>query len=257
VVDLSLLKQDLKRAATTPNYSFITPDLCADGHDEECADGRSPAGFAGINAFLKQWVPTITRSPAYQDHGLLLITFDEAEAEGEGGDASACCNEQPGPNTPNPGALVPGPGGGRTGAVALSPCTKPGTVTTAPYNHYSQLRWVEDNFALPHLGYAAQAGLRPFGADILNNPICGLKVSLAAGPRSVRAGHRTTFRFRARSPIAACRRGVKIRFAGRVAHTNKQGRATIRRGFARPGTRIARATKKGCAPGSAKVRVLP
>ncbi|HVT35918.1 MAG TPA: alkaline phosphatase family protein, partial [Nevskiaceae bacterium] len=32
VVDLAVLNQDLQSAATTPNYTFITPDLCADGH---------------------------------------------------------------------------------------------------------------------------------------------------------------------------------------------------------------------------------
>ena len=54
----------------------------------------------------------------------------------------------------------------------LSPCIKPGTVTTDAYNHYSLLRSVEDNFGLPHLGYAAQAGLRPFGTDVLSDPGC-------------------------------------------------------------------------------------
>jgi hypothetical protein len=255
-VDLNKLPSALQRESTTPSYSFITPNLCHDGHDAPCVDGQ-PGGLASINSFLREWVPRILRSPGYQDRGLLLITFDEAEAQGSDGDASACCNEQPGPNTPNPGALIMGPGGGRIGAVALSPCTRPGTVTTIPYNHYSQLRWVEDNFALPHLGYAGQAGLRPFGSDILNRPLCGLKVRLSAGPKTVRTGHRTVFHFRARSPVDTCRRAVEIRFGGKIAHTNGKGKATIRRRFSRPGTRIARATKKDCAPGRAKVRVLP
>ena len=45
-------------------------------------------------------------------------------------------------------------------------------MSTDPYNHYSLLRSVEDNFGLPHLGYAGQAGLQPFGADVLNQPSC-------------------------------------------------------------------------------------
>jgi phosphatidylinositol-3-phosphatase len=256
-VDLALLPKDLKQVATTPNYSFIVPDLCADGHDAHCADGKSPGGFAAIDKFLKEWVPRITRSPAYQDRGLLLITFDEAGATLGEEDQSACCNEQPGPNSPNPGGIFQGPGGGRVGGVVLSPCTRPGTVTTVPYNHYSQLRWVEDNFALPHLGYAGQPGLKPFGSDILNRPLCGLKVNLSASPKAARAGDQMTFRFTARSPIRTCRRAVEIRFGGKIAHTNGNGKATIRRRFARPGTRVARATKKDCAPDSAKVRVLP
>ena len=52
------------------------------------------------------------------------------------------------PTRPIPAALTAGPGGGRVGAVALSPCIQPGTVTNRAYNHYSMLRWVEDNFGL-------------------------------------------------------------------------------------------------------------
>ena len=171
-VDLSRLAPDLASEATTPSYAFITPDLCNDGHDEPCADGQ-PGGMAQANGFLQGLVPQILASPAYKDRGLLIVTFDEAEAApGPDADSSACCNEQPGPNTTNPGLLVPGPGGGRIGAVMLSPCIRAGTISTEPYNHYSLLRSIEDNFRLPHLGFAAQAGLRPFGEDVLNNPGC-------------------------------------------------------------------------------------
>jgi hypothetical protein len=54
----------------------------------------------------------------------------------------------------------------------VSNCIRPGTVSDAPYNHYSLLRSVEHNFGLPYLGYAGQAGLRPFGEDVLNRPGC-------------------------------------------------------------------------------------
>jgi phosphatidylinositol-3-phosphatase len=172
-VDLSRLPTDLASASTTPDYAFITPDLCNDGHDTPCADGQ-PGGMAQANTFLKGLVPQILASPAYKDHGLLIVTFDEAEGDPQSGnpDASACCGEQPGPNTVNAGGPIPGPGGGRIGAVMLSPCIKPGTVTTDPYNHYSLLRSVEDNFGLPHLGFAGQAGLHPFDSKILNKPRC-------------------------------------------------------------------------------------
>jgi phosphatidylinositol-3-phosphatase len=59
----------------------------------------------------------------------------------------------------------------------LSTCIKAGTATNDPYNHYSLLRSVEDNFGLPHLGFAGQAGLRSFDEGILNNPTCGQKSS--------------------------------------------------------------------------------
>jgi phosphatidylinositol-3-phosphatase len=172
-VDLSRLSTDLASASTTPDYAFITPDLCNDGHDTPCADGK-PGGMAQANTFLKGLVPQILASPAYKDRGLLIITFDEAEGDPQSAnpDASACCGEQPGPNTVNAGGPIPGPGGGRIGAVMVSPCIKPGTVTTDAYNHYSLLRSVEDNFGLPHLGFAGQAGLQPFDAKVLNKPAC-------------------------------------------------------------------------------------
>jgi hypothetical protein len=163
VLDLGALQGDLASASTTPSYSFITPDLCSDGHDTPCADGR-PGGLVSADDFLKTWVPRITGSPAYADGGLLIVTFDEA-----GSDASSCCKEPTGPNSPNNGGTSQGSGGGRVGAVLLSPYIKPGSVNDTPYNHYSLLRSTENFFGLPHLAYAAQAGLKPFEEDVFNN----------------------------------------------------------------------------------------
>jgi phosphatidylinositol-3-phosphatase len=178
VVDLSALEGDLASASQTPAYSFITPDLCADGHDAKCADGTSPGGYDGINAFLSGWVPKITRSPAYKEGGLLIVTFDEA-----GNDASACCGEPTGPNTTDPGDGPGKPGGGRTGAVLLSPFVKGGTVNDTPYNHYSLLRSTEDLFGLPHLANAAQEGLKPFEEDVYNKPDPKPKLTVSGIPR--------------------------------------------------------------------------
>lgn len=154
VVPLSNLLTDL--GSSTPNFSFIAPDLCHDGHDPDCGD--EPGGLEGIDQFLSRWVPLITHSAAFQ-HGLLVITFDES-----GNDDTACCAEPSGPNTTVPGGG--GPGGGRTGAVLLSPYIAPGTISAVPYNHYSFLRSVEDIFHLPYLGYAGAKGLVPFGSDV-------------------------------------------------------------------------------------------
>jgi hypothetical protein len=197
VVDLSALEGDLASASTTPAYSFITPDLCADGHVGNCADGTSPGGYAGIDNFLSTYVPKITGSPAYADGGLLIVTFDEAS-----GDASSCCGEPTGPNTSAPGTS--GPGGGRTGAVLLSPYIKANSTNDTPYNHYSLLRSTEDLFGLSHLGYAAQDGLAPFGADVFNlvaptpdpdgpKPTVKLKkVPAACAPKSFTIGVQAT-----------------------------------------------------------------
>jgi hypothetical protein len=164
VVDLSALPADLRAKSTTPSYSFITPDLCSDAHDEPCVDGR-PGGLHSANDFLQEWIPKITGSPAYADGGLVIVTFDEAED-----DASDCCNQPMGPNTPNNGGPTQGNGGGRIGAVLLSPYIKPGSVNDTPYNHYSLLRSTEDMFGLPHLAYAAQENLKPFEEDVFNRP---------------------------------------------------------------------------------------
>jgi hypothetical protein len=164
VVNLSALGNDLDSAKTTPNYVFITPNLCEDGHNATCATPGEPGGFAGIEAFLHAYVPLITRSAAFKQGGLLIITFDEAATS----DESNCCGEIAGPSGLTVPGLQSGTGGGKVGAVLLSPCIKPGTVTQTAYNHYTMLRSVEDMFGLPHLGYAQLPGEASFSADIFN-----------------------------------------------------------------------------------------
>ena len=158
------LPGDLARASTTPAFSFLVPTLCNDGHDAPCADG-APGGLAQADGFLARWVPIIMAAPAYRDGGLIVVTFDE------GSDAAACCGEDSGLGPSHPGVPQPGrtgPGGGRIGAVLLSPRIRPGTVSTVPYNHYSLLRTIEDIFGLPHLGDAAMPQVRSFGPDVFS-----------------------------------------------------------------------------------------
>jgi hypothetical protein len=162
ILSFQPLLKDLSKASSTPAFSWLSPNLCMDGHDAPCANG-DPGGLTEINGFLHIWVPEILNSPAYKDGGLIMITFDE------GSTSQACCGETPGkspshPNAPEPG--MSGPGGGRVGAVLLSPFIKPGTVSTADYNHYSMLRTIEDIFGLSHLGDAAMPQVKPFGADV-------------------------------------------------------------------------------------------
>jgi phosphatidylinositol-3-phosphatase len=203
----SPLVKALQSVATTPNYTFITPNLCDDGHDTPCKAPRSPVGvhvYEPEDAFLKTWVPIIVRSPAFQKDGLLIITFDESSLTGTspngvfvGYDGSGCCGEPSGPNTATPGIpplnapqyrgeeykdeiITTGAngisGGGRTGTVLVSPFIKPGVVSTTPYNHYSTLRTIEDLFGLDHLGYAGYPGTADFGRDVFgrvaeHNPV--------------------------------------------------------------------------------------
>jgi|tagenome__1003787_1003787.scaffolds.fasta_scaffold20909536_2 hypothetical protein len=160
VVPLNRLQKDLAAAASTPALSYITPNLCHDGHDSPCVDGQ-PGGLVSADAFLRTWVPRILAAPAFRRDGLLVVTFDESDGPQQ--DSSACCGEGPGPNSPAPG--ITGPGGGRVGAVVLGPSVEPGTTTARAYNHYSLLGSIEDLFGLPHLGYAATVTHR-FGTDV-------------------------------------------------------------------------------------------
>jgi hypothetical protein len=154
------LATDLSKPSRTPRFSFITPNLCNDGHDYPCPSQPSgSSALADIDAFLETWVPKITESQAYRENGLLEIVFDEAANS----ETAACCEEMPGPASPEPG--ITGPGGGRVGAVLLSPFIKPGTVSTTAYNHYSSLASWETLFGLKRLAYAATVP-STFGADI-------------------------------------------------------------------------------------------
>ncbi|HET6817937.1 MAG TPA: alkaline phosphatase family protein [Mycobacteriales bacterium] len=171
VLPLPHLADDLKQLSTTPAFSFITPDLCSDGHDTPCADGR-PGGLKSVDAFLRAWVPRIMSSPAFAKDGLLVITSDESESK----TSESCCGEQPGPNSPDPGIYPSGGGmgGGRVGALVIGSCVRAGVKDATPYNHYSLLRSLEDVFGISsggadgkgHLGFAGATGLKSFGRDV-------------------------------------------------------------------------------------------
>ena len=206
-VDLKQLLEDVKSPATTPNYAFITPDLCNDGHDASCADG-GPGGLQAADRFLQIWVPRILKSPGFSDSGLLIITWDEANIDPDS--STACCDQPTGPNTPSPGIL--GPGGGRTGTVLISPFVQGGSVNDTSYNHYGLLRSTEDLFGLGHLGYAGNEGLKPFGDDVYNAkkptpPRAPTGVCHAARSGNVVAG----VRLRGRLLTFRARRTAKIR----------------------------------------------
>ncbi|VTU31481.1 Phospholipase C [Variovorax sp. SRS16] len=196
------LQKDLRSIDTTPNFAFITPNLCDDGHDgdgtgaQPCANGDK-GGLTSVNAFLKKWVPIIQASPAYQKDGLVIINFDESAdmvpaGKSESGGVTtitlnlpgeSCCGQQVGPNVKRPDdAIIPvsaklayklhyqGVGGDRTGALLLSKFIKPGTVSETPYNHYSLLKSLENIFQTrEYLGYADNKNLAPFDSDVFIN----------------------------------------------------------------------------------------
>jgi hypothetical protein len=147
------LATDLVSATTTPNYVFITPDTCHDGHDAPCtgAEAGQPGGLASADAWLSTEVPKILSSPAFNTPGvnsLLVITFDENGFS----DLSGCC-----------GALASGAGpttdvgafGGRVGLLAIGAGVTAGKTIHTPYDHWSYLRTVEDGLDIgEHLNLA-------------------------------------------------------------------------------------------------------
>jgi photosystem II stability/assembly factor-like uncharacterized protein len=199
VVALTALRADLQRVQTTPNLSFITPNMADDGHDGVTWD-----------LWLPHYIHIIQASPAYRQDGMIVVVFDEASGTGTiATNNTACCGEVPGPNSSSPG--VGGPGGGDTGAVVLSPYAPAGVRTDAnSYNHYSLLRTLEDVFGVTtggadgegHLGYAAGNGVQPntsvgfrsFGCDDIFTVLCpptgGAVPPPAASGQSLGAGPR-------------------------------------------------------------------
>jgi len=204
------LAEDLNHQWSTPRFAFITPNLCDDGHDATCAGtndaGTTAGGLTGADDWLRTWMPLIFDSPVYRSGDtLVMITFDEGGAT----DTVAGDNEQPGPNSANPGyspllntpvasfggltfyqllgvtGLTPNteppagtmPGGGQVGAVLFNPrWIKAGSVnTTGSYNHYSALRTFEDLLGIRFGGADGHGHLgfaataTDFGTDVFNS----------------------------------------------------------------------------------------
>jgi phosphatidylinositol-3-phosphatase len=123
VVPFTQFATDL-RAQALPDFVWITPDLCHDMHD--CANQSG-------DAWLQTWVPQILASRAWQDRGVLFITFDE------GTSGAGCCQVA---------------SGGKVAMLVISPLVMPGFVSPVAYSHYSLLRTIEAAWRLPLLGEA-------------------------------------------------------------------------------------------------------
>jgi len=77
---LSELANDLA-SNTVAHYNFITPNVCSDMHDS-CAPTNNPVKQG--DDWLAQYVPMILSSTAYQNNGLIIITWDEGENSVDG-----------------------------------------------------------------------------------------------------------------------------------------------------------------------------
>jgi Phosphoesterase family len=87
------LYHDLQSEATTPAFSWISPNNCSDAHDAVCKGNNLSGGFSDPNTpndpknhtgglyaadlFLEHVIPEIEASPAFKDGGLIDVTFDE------------------------------------------------------------------------------------------------------------------------------------------------------------------------------------
>ena len=143
LVPFDQLATDLE-ANTVPDFVWIMPNMCNDMHDCPIAAG---------DTWLKTWIPKILGSKAWQDGGVLFITFDEAE----NGEHSSCCTFGK---------------GGQVAMLVISPLVPPGFVSAVPYDHYSLLRTIEQAWDLPLLGNAACDCTAPM-TDFFNAPAGG------------------------------------------------------------------------------------
>ena len=150
-VPLAELEKDLRKTEKTPNFSYISPNLCNAGVTPgQCPEG-APDGAAAADAWLATWVPKILRSPAYKADGLLIVTFGAAN---------------PVPN-PDPAQPPTPPTSLETGTLLVSPFVTPGATDAAKYDPYSLLATNEDLFGLHRLGEADGKKVKSLAPQLL------------------------------------------------------------------------------------------
>ncbi|MGE5290044.1 MAG: alkaline phosphatase family protein [Micromonosporaceae bacterium] len=163
-----------------PRFVFIVPDQCNDMHggvytavpgypETPCPYGSTnddPADSQlkkNADAFVKDAVATIMSSRAWTPHSAIFIVADEGDYSGNaangGWDSPAGCCDSPvlPAGDPDISATWPGGtyGGGLVPAVIVDPAGPRHYVSNAPYNHYSLLRTIEDDWGLGELGFTS------------------------------------------------------------------------------------------------------
>ncbi len=181
VKDYSALATDLN-SPDAPNFVWISPNQCndmhggvystIDGHPETpCPYGstKDDANDAALkqkgDAFVRNAVTTIMQSKAWTKRSAIVIVTDENDYTGNttnGGweSADGCCDSpyvaagDPRISASWPGGIY---GGGLVPAVVVTGNGPQHKVSHKPYNHYSLLTTIEDNWHLGHLGHAGDA----------------------------------------------------------------------------------------------------
>ena len=144
--------------------------------------------------------------------------------------------------TAHPPATPGGPPDGRTAVKDIQLKIDRGGYITAPAECGSagwgySAHYEFANGATHDVWHALECARQPVSSNVM---------SIQARPNRIRAGRRTRVRFVVRSPSAACRRGAKVRFAGKRAITAANGRATIAVRVRRAGRHPMNVSKRGC-----------
>jgi phospholipase C len=132
VVDFSQLDVDIA-AGTLPSYVFITPNMDDNMHDGTVAEG---------DAWLANAVPKILATPAFQDGGVLFLTWDEG---------SNSADDPP--------------------FIVVSPGVTPGTVSQTPYDTSSFLLTVQTMLGVDALPCSADPSTVTSMADLFATPL--------------------------------------------------------------------------------------
>jgi len=195
VKDYSALSTDLNSPGA-PQFVWISPNQCNDmhggvytavpGHSETpCPYGstKDDANDAALkqkaDVFVHGAVDTITHSRAWTKHSAIVIVTDENDFTGNaetGGweSAAGCCDSPYVPaGDPRVSASWPGGtyGGGLIPAIVVTADGPRHFVDHTPYNHYSLLTTIEDNWHLGHLGHAGDTagGVKPMWPTLVDD----------------------------------------------------------------------------------------
>ncbi|HET6209845.1 MAG TPA: alkaline phosphatase family protein [Jatrophihabitans sp.] len=195
VKDYTALGADLN-APGAPQFVWISPNQCNDMHggvytavadhpETPCPYGstKDDANDAALkqkaDTFVHGAVDTITHSRAWTRNSAIVIVTDENDYTGNaetGGweSAAGCCDS---PYVPAGDSRVsaswPGGtyGGGLIPAIIVTADGPRHFVDHTPYNHYSLLTTIEDNWRLGHLGHAGDTagGVKPMWPAFLEH----------------------------------------------------------------------------------------
>ena len=126
VVPLESLTADVD-SATAPDFIWVTPDLCDDGHD---------CSTATADSWLAANLPPVLASDWFSHNGVVIVTWDEGTV------STGCCN---------------GAYGGHIATIVLAGGSQQHTTTTTAVDHAGTLRTIEQLYGLPPLNDAACA----------------------------------------------------------------------------------------------------